>query len=51
LLLMLLLQICAVFAQLTVAGVWQGPHVFMVRIRDDKGAIMPGAAVNLYQDK
>jgi hypothetical protein len=44
LLLLLLLQICAVFAQLTVGGVWQGPHVFMVRIRDDKGELMPGAA-------
>jgi hypothetical protein len=44
LLLLLLLQICAVFAQLTVGGVWQGPHVFMVRIRDDKGEIMPGWA-------
>lgn len=39
------LQICAVFAQLTVGGTWQGPHVFMVRLRDDKGAIMPGGAV------
>lgn len=36
-------KICAVFAQLTVAGTWQGPHVFVVRLRDDAGNIMPGA--------
>ncbi len=35
-------KISAVFAQLTVGGKWQGPHVFMVRLRDDQGRIMPG---------
>lgn len=35
-------KICAVFAQLTVGGKWEGPHVFMVRLRDDQGRIMPG---------
>ena len=25
------------FAQLTIGGKWQGPHVFVVRIRDDAG--------------
>ena len=35
-------KICAVFAQLTVAGRWEGPHVFVVRMRDDAGNMMPG---------
>lgn len=35
-------KICAVFAQLTINGRWQGPHVFIVRLRDDSGAHMPG---------
>lgn len=30
-------KVCTVFAQLTVDGKWQGPHVFVVRIRDDAG--------------
>lgn len=35
-------KICAVFAQLTVAGRWEGPHVFVVRMRDDAGNMVPG---------
>ena len=38
-------KISAVFAQLTVGGVWQGPHVFAVRLRDDAGA--PAAGVTI----
>ncbi|EFJ48478.1 hypothetical protein VOLCADRAFT_104659 [Volvox carteri f. nagariensis] len=38
-------KICAVFAQLTVNGQWQGPHVFVVRIRDDQGRLMPGVRI------
>ncbi|KXZ54879.1 hypothetical protein GPECTOR_4g951 [Gonium pectorale] len=38
-------KICAVFAQLTVGGQWQGPHVFVVRIRDDAGRLMPGVRI------
>ncbi|GIL55049.1 hypothetical protein Vafri_10685 [Volvox africanus] len=38
-------KICAVFAQLTVSGQWQGPHVFVVRIRDDQGRLMPGVRI------
>ena len=38
-------QICCVFAQLTVNGRWEGPHVFVVRLRDDAGAIMPGVRI------
>jgi hypothetical protein len=34
-----------VFAQLTVASTYQGPHVFVVRIRDDAGRIMPGVRI------
>lgn len=34
--------ICTIFAQLTVAGKWEGPHVFVVRLRDDQGNFMPG---------
>jgi acyl-CoA oxidase len=34
-----------VFAQLTVAGRWEGPHVFVVRLRDDAGRIMPGVRI------
>lgn len=30
-------KVCTVFAQLTVGGKWQGPHVFVVRLRDDAG--------------
>ena len=33
-------KICTVFAQLTVGGKWQGPHVFVVRLRDDAGVLM-----------
>jgi acyl-CoA oxidase len=38
-------KLCVVFAQLTVAGKWEGPHVFAVRIRDDRGAVMPGVRI------
>lgn len=34
-------KVCAVFAQLTINGKWEGPHVFMVRLRDDRGNVMP----------
>jgi acyl-CoA oxidase len=44
-------KICAVFAQLTVAGVWQGPHVFMVRIRDDQLRCMPGVRIKDHGPK
>ena len=33
------------FAQLTVRGKWEGPHVFVVRIRDDQGRLMPGVRI------
>ena len=39
------LQVCTVFAQLTVAGKWEGPHVFVVRLRDDAGKPMPGVRI------
>jgi len=35
-------KLCAVFAQLTVDGDWKGPHVFIVRIRDDAGQVCSG---------
>ena len=38
-------QLTAVFAQLTVAGKWEGPHVFMVRIRDDAMRPVPGVRI------
>lgn len=38
-------KICAVFAQLTIDGKWEGPHVFVVRLRDDDGVIMPGVRI------
>lgn len=38
-------MICTVFAQLTVAGKWQGPHVFVVRLRDDTGAVVGRVAI------
>jgi acyl-CoA oxidase len=43
-------KICAVFAQLTVEGPdgssrWEGPHVFVVRLRDDSGNVMPGVRI------
>ena len=33
------------FAQLTVRGKWEGPHVFVVRLRDDQGKTMPGVRI------
>lgn len=38
-------KISAVFAQLTINDTWQGPHVFMVRLRDDHGQLMPGIRI------
>lgn len=38
-------KICAVFAQLTIHGKWEGPHVFIVRLRDDNGTVMPGVRI------
>jgi acyl-CoA oxidase len=38
-------QICTVFAQLTVNDKWEGPHVFIVRIRDDSGNPWPGVRI------
>lgn len=34
---------CRAALQLTVDGKWEGPHVFVVRLRDDAGNFMPGA--------
>ena len=39
------MQVCTVFAQLTVAGKWEGPHVFVVRLRDDSGRPMKGVRI------
>ena len=36
-------KICTIFAQLTVNGKWEGPHVFVVRLRDDAGKLAAGA--------
>ena len=33
------------FAQLTVSGKYQGPHVFVVRIRDDSGRVATGVRI------
>ena len=38
-------QVCTVFAQLMVRGKWEGPHVFVVRIRDDQGCLMRGVRI------
>lgn len=38
-------KVCTVFAQLTVKGEWQGPHVFVVRLRDDAGNLMPNVRI------
>lgn len=40
-----LMQICTVFAQLTVDGKWQGPHVFVVRLRDNNSQLTPGVTI------
>ena len=40
-----LVQICTVFAQLTVDGKWQGPHVFVVRLRDNNSQLTPGVKI------
>jgi acyl-CoA oxidase len=39
------MQVCTVFAQLTVGSKWQGPHVFVVRIRDDEGRLERGVRI------
>ena len=39
------MQVCTVFAQLTVNGKWEGPHVFVVRIRDDNGGPIKGVKI------
>ncbi len=39
------------FAQLTVNGKWEGPHVFVVRLRDDAGNIMPGVRIKDHGPK
>eukprot|EP00878_Enallax_costatus_P012127 GHUV01012661.1.p1 GENE.GHUV01012661.1~~GHUV01012661.1.p1 ORF type:complete len:588 (+),score=146.06 GHUV01012661.1:142-1905(+) len=44
-------KLCAVFAQLTVNNKWEGPHVFMVRIRDDQGRITPGVRIKDHGPK
>ena len=33
------------FAQLTVDGKWEGPHVFVVRIRDNSSQLTPGVRI------
>jgi acyl-CoA oxidase len=38
-------KVTVVFAQLTVAGKWEGPHVFVVRIRDDNLGPLPGVRI------
>lgn len=38
-------KICCVFAQLTIHGKWEGPHVFVVRLRDDHGMLMPNVRI------
>ncbi|MEW5319808.1 MAG: hypothetical protein WDW38_010934 [Sanguina aurantia] len=38
-------KVCTVFAQLTVAGKYEGPHVFVVRIRDDQGRVSKGMRI------
>lgn len=39
-------QICTVFAQFTDnTGKAQGPHVFVVRLRDERGRVMPGVRI------
>ena len=43
--LLLFMQICTVFAQLTVDGKWQGPHVFVVRLRDNNSQLTPGVKI------
>mmetsp|Transcript_23417 Transcript_23417/g.73395 ORF Transcript_23417/g.73395 Transcript_23417/m.73395 type:complete len:288 (-) Transcript_23417:260-1123(-) len=38
-------KICTVFAQLSVKGVYQGPHAFIVRLRDDHMRLIPGVRI------
>ena len=38
-------QVCTVFAQLTIGGKWEGPHVFVVRLRDDSDKLIPGVRI------
>ena len=39
------MQISTVFAQLTINDKWEGPHVFVVRLRDADGNLMPGVRI------
>eukprot|EP01026_Neomeris_dumetosa_P054730 TRINITY_DN49356_c0_g1_i17.p1 TRINITY_DN49356_c0_g1~~TRINITY_DN49356_c0_g1_i17.p1 ORF type:complete len:638 (-),score=92.85 TRINITY_DN49356_c0_g1_i17:496-2340(-) len=39
-------RICTVFAQLYVKGKWYGPHVFVVRLREDNGQLCPGIRID-----
>jgi hypothetical protein len=42
-------KLCALFAQLVTAdGACKGPHVFLVRLRDDTGQVAPGE-IELWQ--
>lgn len=41
----MLVQISTVFAQLTVGGQWVGPHVFVVRLRDAQGNVLPNIRI------
>lgn len=38
-------KICTVFAQLTINGKEEGPHAFVVRLRDDFGHLSPGVRI------
>lgn len=44
-------KVCTVFAQLTINNKWEGPHVFVVRIRDDEGQVMPGVRIRDHGPK
>ena len=45
-------RLSTVFAQLTTPdGVWRGPHVFAVRIRDDAGGPIPGIRIRDHGSK
>ncbi|WP_461533580.1 acyl-CoA dehydrogenase family protein [Sinomicrobium sp.] len=44
-------EMATVFAQLIVNGINQGVHAVLVRIRDDKGKLMPGVRIEDNGDK